>query len=89
MAHTSPNFVNIGSDNGLFPEGIKPISEPMVTSFQLKPSGKSLNKNIDTIRGSFVFEHDVCKMATILLKPQWLNNASSKHINSSIFVLCL
>ena len=74
-------WVNIGSGNGLLPNGTQPLPEPMLTYHQ-RVLWHSPKSNFTGSVKDINFEKFTCKITSTFLRRQWVKN-TSQYISHS------
>ena len=84
---TTEIWVNIGSGNGLLPDGTKPLPEPMLTHYQSKvqrhPSRHSFRRISLTINHWNNFEFFLSKFSFKSPRGQWVNGHPMHHVSAN------
>ena len=69
------NYVNIGSDNGLLPDGTKPLPDPMLTIHQLGLVAFMFLWNAQDIYPWYEFENYLFEITAVSPRGQWVNQS--------------
>ena len=83
-------WVNIGSGNGLLPDGTKPLPEPMLTNHQWSPvtliSGQ-FHRDASATNHLNLFQNYIADISFKFPRGQWVNLSSTAVIKLLLFCL--
>ena len=80
-------MVNIGSGNGLFPDGTKPLTEPMLIKRQLGPPAliqSNIYLNIHDVNLQVLFKIYTFKITATSPRGQWVNLRETYTLSTQI-----